>query len=69
VIAMPPYIKRGALSEKLILSYYEAILDAGRLPVFIQNYVPPIGTDMSAALLLKLCRKVEHVVYVKEETV
>jgi dihydrodipicolinate synthase/N-acetylneuraminate lyase len=69
VIAMPPYISRGALSEKLILSYYEAISDAARLPVFIQNYSPPIGTDMPAGLLLKLCREIDYVMYVKEETV
>jgi 4-hydroxy-tetrahydrodipicolinate synthase len=69
VIAMPPYIKRGALSEKLILDYYQAISDAAQMPIFIQNYSPPIGTDMSAEFLLTLCREVEHVMYVKEETV
>ena len=69
VIAMPPYIKRGALSEKLILDYYQAISDAAQMPIFIQNYSPPIGTDMSAKFLLTLCREVEHVMYVKEETV
>jgi 4-hydroxy-tetrahydrodipicolinate synthase len=68
VIAMPPYIKRGALSEDLILAYYRAISDAGRLPVFIQNYSPPVGTNMSAQFLLRLCREVEYVTYVKEET-
>lgn len=69
VIAMPPYIKRGALPEALIVDYYRAISDAGRLPIFIQNYSPPIGTDMSSELLLTLCQKVEWVQYVKEETV
>jgi 4-hydroxy-tetrahydrodipicolinate synthase len=37
--------------------------------VFIQNYVPPVGTDMVPDFLLKLCREVEWVQYVKEETV
>jgi len=68
VIAMPPYIRRGPLSEKLIFDYYQKISDAARIPVFIQNYMPPIGTNMSADFLLKLCREIEHVLYVKEET-
>lgn len=69
VIAMPPYIRRGPLSEKLIFDYYQKISDSARIPVFIQNYMPPIGTNMSADFLLRLCREIEHVSYVKEETV
>jgi 4-hydroxy-tetrahydrodipicolinate synthase len=68
VIAMPPYIKRGRFSEDLIFDYYRAISDSAQMPVFIQNYGPPVGTDMSAALLLRLCQEIEHVRYVKEET-
>lgn len=69
VIAMPPYIKRGALSTDVIFAYYAGISDAAQMPVFIQNYSPPIGTDMSAEYLLTLCKKIEFVQYVKEETV
>ncbi|MFC1717728.1 dihydrodipicolinate synthase family protein [Candidatus Poribacteria bacterium] len=69
VIAMPPYIRRGTLSENLIFDYYQKISDAAQMPIFIQNYMPPIGTNMSAEFLLKLCREIEHVSYVKEETV
>ncbi|MDF1514004.1 MAG: dihydrodipicolinate synthase family protein [Anaerolineae bacterium] len=68
VIAMPPYIKRGSLSDDQILSYYQVISDAAQLPIFVQNYSPPIGTDMSAELLLRLCKEIEFVRYVKEET-
>ena len=68
VIAMPPYIKRAPLSDQVIFDYYRAISDAARLPVFIQNYDPPIGTNMSATFMLRLCREIEHVRYVKEET-
>jgi len=68
VIAMPPYIKRAAPSEGLIFDYYRAISDAAQIPVVIQNYSPPIGTDMTADLLLRLCREIEWVQYVKEET-
>ncbi len=69
VIAMPPYVRRGESSEGQILHYYRAISDAARLPVCIQNYVPPIGTDMSSSFMLRLCRDIEHVEYIKEETV
>jgi len=69
VIAMPPYIKRQPLPQKLIFDYYRKIAEAAEVPVFIQNYSPPIGTDMSAEFLQKLCREIDHVEYVKEETV
>jgi dihydrodipicolinate synthase/N-acetylneuraminate lyase len=68
VIAMPPHIRRRALSEAVIFDYYRAIARAARLPVFIQNYVGPIGTEMSAQFLLRLCREIEFVQYIKEET-
>jgi 4-hydroxy-tetrahydrodipicolinate synthase len=68
VIAMPPHIRRRALSEEVILDYYRTIAEAARMPVFIQNYTGPIGTDMSAPFLLRLCREIEHVEYIKEET-
>lgn len=69
VIAMPPYIKNNELSEKAIFNYYCKIVEEAQLPVFIQNYVPPVGTDMSPEFLLKLCREIEYVEYIKEETV
>ena len=69
VIAMPPYLRRGALSENVIADYYRAIAEAADAPVFIQNNMPPIGTDLSAEFMLRLCREIEHVQYIKEETV
>jgi dihydrodipicolinate synthase/N-acetylneuraminate lyase len=69
VIAMPPYINRSSLPEEVIFNYYRSIAEAARLPVFIQNYVPPVGTDMSVRFLLRLCSEIEYVTYVKEETV
>ena len=68
VIAMPPHIRRRALSEDVIFDYYRAISEAARMPVCIQNWSGPIGTEMPAPLLLRLCRDVEHVEYIKEET-
>jgi len=69
VIAMPPYIRKSEFSEEVIFNYYQGIADAAKIPVFIQNYVPPIGTDMSSEFLLRLCREIEYVQYIKEETV
>lgn len=69
VIAMPPYVRRSRLGESLIFDYYKRLSDEAQMPVFIQNYVPPIGTDMSPQFVLKLCREIEHVQYIKEETV
>lgn len=66
VIAMPPYIHH--ISESMVFEYYQTISDAAQMPVFIQNNMPPIGSNLSAACLLKLCREIEHVDYIKEET-
>lgn len=59
VIALPP---AGATPSE-IRAYYQAISDAARLPVFIQNTAP----GMSPAFLTQLLREIEHVQYVKEE--
>jgi 4-hydroxy-tetrahydrodipicolinate synthase len=68
VIAMPPHIHRRPVSEEVIFEYYRAISDVAGLPVFLQNWSGPIGTEMSAEFLLRLCREIEHVQYIKEET-
>jgi 4-hydroxy-tetrahydrodipicolinate synthase len=68
VIAMPPHIRRRPVSEEVIFEYYRAISDAAQLPVFIQDCYGPIGTEMSAQFMLRLCREIEHVQYIKEET-
>lgn len=69
VIAMPPYVRRTNLALSVIEEYYRSIAEAARLPVFIQNYMPPIGTDLPVEILAKFCREIEYVDYVKEETV
>jgi len=58
-----------ATSAAVIAAYYRAIAEAAERPVFIQNYGPPLGTDMAPSFVLQLCREIEHVQYVKEETV
>jgi dihydrodipicolinate synthase/N-acetylneuraminate lyase len=67
LIAMPPYVRRASQEE--IAAYYAAISEAAPLPIFIQNFVPPVGTPMSAAFMARLLREIEHVDYVKEETI
>ncbi|GHV12607.1 dihydrodipicolinate synthase family protein [Spirochaetia bacterium] len=69
VIAMPPYVRVRNFPEEVLFDFYRGISDAAKLPVFIQNYVPPVGTDMSPDFLLKLCREIEWVQYIKEETI
>jgi 4-hydroxy-tetrahydrodipicolinate synthase len=68
VIAMPPHIRSRPISEDTIFDYYRRISEAARLPVFIQNHEGPVGTAMSAQFLLRLCRELEYVQYIKEET-
>ena len=69
VIAMPPYVRVRNLSEEAIFNYYQLISDAAKMPIFIQNYVPPVGTDLSCDFMLKLCKEIEWVQYIKEETI
>ena len=69
VIAMPPYANKAGVNNAAICEYYAGIAQAAQLPVWIQNNMPPIGIQMSADLLLKMCREIDYVDYVKEETV
>ena len=66
LIAMPPYVRKASADE--ILAYFTALSDSAPLPIFIQNFVPPIGTPLSATFMARLLSEVEHVQYVKEET-
>lgn len=69
VIAMPPYVRKGRFSDSVLFDYYRTIAAAAQIPIFIQNNNPPFGLDMPADLLLRLCREIEHIEYIKEETV
>jgi len=65
VIAMPPYIRKLTTMEQLV-SYYQGISNAVNCPIFVQNHA--VGTEMSVSILAALVRRVEHVEYIKEET-
>ena len=66
VIAMPPYVKKASPSE--IVEFYSEVAGAAKVPVFIQNYGPPVGTPMSARFMADLVQQIDGVEYVKEET-
>jgi 4-hydroxy-tetrahydrodipicolinate synthase len=67
VMAMPPYVKHAPAEE--IPDFYTAVARAaGDLPVWIQDYVAPVGTPMSPSLLAKLLREIPGVEFIKEET-
>lgn len=67
VMAMPPYVKHPPAGE--IFDFYAAVAAAAAgLPVWIQDYVGPIGTPMAPALLARLLREIPGVSYLKEET-
>lgn len=67
VMAMPPYVKHPPAGE--IVEFYNAVARAADpLPVWIQDYVGPIGTPMDPALLAKLLMDIPGVDYLKEES-
>ncbi len=68
VMVMPPY--HGAtirVGEGPIAAFYQAVSDAINIPIMIQD-APVAGTLLSAELLARLAREVEHVAYFKIET-
>lgn len=67
VMAMPPYVRHPPPAE--IFDFYAAVATAaGALPVWIQNYVGPVGTPMSAEFVSHLLCDIPGVDYLKEET-
>lgn len=66
LIAMPPYVHKATFDE--IFKYYQMLSETVDLPIFIQNYIPPVGTPMSPEFLMKLVEELDNVDYIKEET-
>ena len=65
VIAMAPYVRK-ITDEDCLVAYYQGISQASNLPIFVQNHA--VGSELSVSTLARLVREVEHVEYVKEET-
>jgi dihydrodipicolinate synthase/N-acetylneuraminate lyase len=67
VIAMPPYVKHAPADE--IYDFYVAVAGAAQpLPVWVQDYVGPIGTPMAPSLLARMLAEIPGVEFLKEET-
>jgi 4-hydroxy-tetrahydrodipicolinate synthase len=65
VMALPPYVRRPGPDG--VFAYYEAIAEAARLPVVIQNAPPPFGMNLPSALVNRLVDEIDCIAYVKEE--
>ncbi len=66
IMSMPPHILHP--DAEGCYGYYQALSAALDIPIFIQNYIGPVGTPMTSALLARMCRELPHVDYIKEET-
>ena len=66
IMAMPPHVLHP--DAEGCYEYYKALSASIDIPIFIQNYMGPLGTPMSPALLARMCRELPHVDYIKEET-
>jgi dihydrodipicolinate synthase/N-acetylneuraminate lyase len=67
VMVMPPY--HGAslrVPEAKIFEFFQRVSDAVDIPIMIQD-APVAGTPLSAALLARMAREIEHVAYFKIE--
>jgi dihydrodipicolinate synthase/N-acetylneuraminate lyase len=66
VMAMPPFVRHPGPDE--IPDFYGQVARAAGVPVWIQDFIPPMGTPMAPALLARLLREIPGVDYLKEET-
>jgi 4-hydroxy-tetrahydrodipicolinate synthase len=66
LMLMPPHILHP--DAEGCYAYYQAVNDAVNIPICVQNYAGPAGTPMSNQLLARMCRELDHVDYIKEET-
>ena len=65
LMVMPPYVTKA--SGEALFAYYAAIARAVETPIVVQNAPGPVGTPMSAALLVRLAREIPTIRYIKEE--
>jgi dihydrodipicolinate synthase/N-acetylneuraminate lyase len=67
IMAMPPHVVHPDAAG--CYAYYQTLAQGVDIPIFVQNYMGPLGTPMSPQLLARMCRELEHIDYIKEETV
>jgi 4-hydroxy-tetrahydrodipicolinate synthase len=66
IMAMPPHVLHP--DAQGCYDYFGALSRALTIPIFIQNFMGPIGTPMSSELVARMCRELDGVDYIKEET-
>jgi dihydrodipicolinate synthase/N-acetylneuraminate lyase len=64
LMCLPPLGYRG--DEPEIEAFYDAVGEAGGLPLMVYNNPEAAGVDMPAALIARIAERVERVVAVKE---
>jgi 4-hydroxy-tetrahydrodipicolinate synthase len=65
VICMPP--RDLERTDADVLMFYDRLSASCRLPIFIQNASPPLGSPISVELVLRIVQEVQGIWYVKEE--
>jgi 4-hydroxy-tetrahydrodipicolinate synthase len=66
VIAMPPHVR--PVGTDVIYEYYAALATCVGIPIFVQNHDAPAGTRLPPEFVARLVCDLEHVDYIKEET-
>lgn len=66
IMSMPPHVLHPDADG--CYAYYKALSDALEIPIFVQNFMGPIGTPMGNQLLARMCRELPRVRFIKEET-
>ena len=66
IMNLPPYVVH--LTPEACYEHYAALSAAVEIPIIVQNMIGPIGTPMGHELLARMCRELDSVLYVKEET-
>lgn len=66
IISMPPVIRKAAGQE--IYDYYRALASAVSIPVIVQDFVAPIGTQIPVEVMARMFAEIPGVRYLKEET-
>lgn len=73
VITMPPY--DPVPDEQGVYDFFATLADAVALPIYIQNHErvgpldrPSPGLPMAPEFLARLCREIDDVLYIKEES-
>ena len=65
VMSMPPLVLPR--EPEGCFRYFEHLSNQLTVPVIVQNFSAPLGTPMSPELLLRICRELDGVDYIKEE--